>query len=111
MHYQFKKQSEINQDVTIDKLDVKSAAQAYRELEIREHKPKSVEDRTIVGKGVQALATESAIGKDERKIKVQSLFNQGMTSYIDLAFEMNLSETTIRQYGKELGLNFIDTEY
>jgi len=34
-----------------------------------------------------------------------------MTSYIDLAFEMNLAESTIRQYGRELGLKFIDTEY
>ncbi|ETI98873.1 MAG: hypothetical protein Q611_LSC00334G0001, partial [Leuconostoc sp. DORA_2] len=48
---------------------------------------------------------------DERQAKVLALFNNGMTSYIDLAFEMNLAESTIRQYGRELGLKFIDTEY
>jgi len=65
----------------------------------------------MVGYGIQALGTEAAIGKDERKMQVAALFKGGMTSYIDLAFEMNLAESTIRQYGKELGLTFIDTEY
>ncbi|WP_294974171.1 hypothetical protein [uncultured Leuconostoc sp.] len=111
MNYQFKKQSEIIDDVEVSMLDVKSAAQAYRDREKRDKQPDSEPEIAVVGHGVRALGTESAIGKDERKIQVAALFNAGMTSYIDLSFEMNLAESTIRQYGKELGLTFIDTEY
>ncbi|CBL91389.1 hypothetical protein GCM10025878_09000 [Leuconostoc gasicomitatum] len=111
MNYQFKKQAELNDEVEVTMLDVKSAAQAYRDREKRDKKPDSAPENEVVGHGLRALATESAIGKDERKIQVAALFNAGMTSYIDLSFEMNLAESTIRQYGKELGLTFIDTEY
>ena len=111
MNYQFKKAADINQNVTTQHLDEKAAAQAYRDLESRERQPKTEVDTTLVGHGIQALATESAICEDERQAKVLALFNNGMTSYIDLAFEMNLAESTIRQYGRELGLKFIDTEY
>jgi len=111
MNYHFKKQSEVTDDVEVSMLDVKSAAQAYRDREKRDKQPDSEPENDVVGQGVRALGTESAIGKDERKIQVAALFNAGMTSYIDLSFEMNLAESTIRQYGKELGLTFIDTEY
>lgn len=111
MTYNFKKTTDVTSEVKVEHLDIKAAAQAYRELEVRDKQPVSEEDTTLVGHGVQALGTESAIGKDERKAQMQVLFNQGMTSYIDLAFELNLAESTIRQYGKELGLTFIDTLY
>lgn len=111
MNYQFKKTTAVTADVVIAQLDEKSAAQAYRDREQRDHQPQSEANRGMVGHGVKALGTESAIGKDERKAKVQALFNAGMTSYIDLAFEMSLAESTIQKYGKELGLTFIDTEY
>ena len=111
LNYQFKKASDTITDVTVEQLDIKAAAQAYRERDQRDHKPKSEASQALVGHGVQALGTEAAIGKDERKAKVLALFNAGMTSYIDLAFEMNLSEATIQKYGKELGLTFIDTPY
>ncbi|CAM3073431.1 hypothetical protein LERA110986_00435 [Leuconostoc rapi] len=111
VNYHFNTKKDINNDVEISKLDVKLAAQAYRDRQKRNKKPESEPDNRIVGHGVQALGTESAIGKDERKMQVAALFKRGMTSYIDLAFEMNLAESTIRQYGKELGLTFIDTEY
>lgn len=111
LNYQFKKASDITTDVTVEQLDIKAAAQAYRERDQRDHKPKSEMSQALVGRGVQALGTEAAIGKDERKAKVLALFNAGMTSYIDLAFEMTLSEATIQKYGKELGLTFIDTPY
>ncbi|MEX0380962.1 hypothetical protein AB3K25_03765 [Leuconostoc sp. MS02] len=111
MNYQFRKKSELTDDIKVTMLDVKSAAQAYRDREKRDKKPDSELANDIVGHGVRALGTESAIGKDERKVQVAALFNAGMTSYIDLSFEMNLAESTIRRYGKELGLTFIDTEY
>ncbi|WP_220738961.1 hypothetical protein [Leuconostoc miyukkimchii] len=111
MNYQFKKQSESTDEVKVSMLDEKLAAQAYREREKRDKKITSEPENILIGHGVQALGTESAIGKDERKAQVAALFNQGMTSYIDLAFEMNLAESTIQQYGRELGLKFIDTAY
>ncbi|MGY3742080.1 hypothetical protein [Leuconostoc inhae] len=111
MNYHFKKQSEVTDDVEVSMLDVKSAAQAYRDREKRDKQPDSEPENDVVGHGIRALGTESSIGKDERKVQVAALFNAGMTSYIDLSFEMNLAESTIRQYGKELGLTFIDTEY
>lgn len=111
MNYQFKKVHDLTTDVTIEQLDVKAAAQAYRDRQQRERQTKSEVSQALVGHGVQALGTEAAIGKDERLVQVQALFNGGMTSYIDLAFEMNLAESTIQKYGKILGLTFIDTEY
>ncbi|ADG41307.1 MULTISPECIES: hypothetical protein [Leuconostoc] len=111
MNYHFKTEKDITSDVEVSKLDVKLAAQAYRDRQKREKRPESEPDNRMVGHGIQALGTEAAIGKDERKMQVAALFKGGMTSYIDLAFEMNLAESTIRQYGKELGLTFIDTEY
>ena len=111
VNYHFKTEKDITSDVEVSKLDVKLAAQAYRDRQKREKRPESEPDNRMVGHGIQALGTEAAIGKDERKMQVAALFKGGMTSYIDLAFEMNLAESTIRQYGKELGLTFIDTEY
>lgn len=112
LNYHFSKQpSEDDMSVKVTRLDEKAAAQAWRQRDKRDHQPISEPETGMVGRCIKALGTESAIGKDERKAQMQVLFNQGMTSYIDLAFEMNLAESTIRRYGKELGLTFIDQEF
>lgn len=64
-----------------------------------------------VGSSQSVMGLEASLGKDDRKFKLQSLFNRGEVFTVKSAMsELGLAKGTIHGYLRELGLQLWDTE-
>lgn len=94
-----------------EKYKKESKGRTEEEKRIDEKHEKENRKSGTVGSSQSVMGLEASLGKDDRKFKLQSLFNRGEVFTVKSAMsELGLAKGTIQGYLRELGLQLWDTE-
>lgn len=89
----------------------KEVSRTEEEKRIDEKHEKEMRKNAALSSQQSSMGLESSLGKDDRKFKLQSLFNKGEVFTLKSAMsELALARGTIISYLKELDLQLWDTE-